>query len=160
VVTPRIEYRWRGDVSDDQLVALTESYGGNPEPGWWDRIRPHSLGWVTAHLADGTAVGFVNVAWDGGDHAFLLDTKVHPQHQRRGIGTGLVKQAALQAKQAGCEWMEVDFEDEERLARFYFDACRFRPTHAGLLHLPDLVDPTESAGSGSGAELDRHGGLL
>ena len=37
--------------------------------------------------------------------------------------------------------MEVDFEDEERLARFYFDACGFRPTHAGLIHLHDLVDP-------------------
>ena len=140
-MTSNIEYRWRSEVSDDDLVALTESCGGRSEPGWWDRVRSHSLGWVTAHLADGTPVGFVNVAWDGGDHAFLLDPKVHPEHQRRGIGTELVKLAALHAKQAGCEWMEADFEDEERLARFYFDACGFRPTHAGLIHLHDLVDP-------------------
>ncbi len=130
-----IEYRWRSEISDSDLVALTESYGGKSEPGWWYRIRPHSLGWVTAHLADGTPIGFVNVAWDGGDHAFLIDTKVRPEHQRRGIGTELVRLAALQAKRAGCEWMEVDLEDEERLARFYFGACGFHPTHAGLLHL-------------------------
>jgi GNAT superfamily N-acetyltransferase len=140
-VEPEIDYRWRGEISDDELVALTESHGGNAVSGWWDRIRPHSLGWVTARLTDGTPIGFVNVAWDGGDHAFLIDTKVRPEYQRRGIGTELVRLAALHAKRAGCEWMEVDFEDEARLAAFYLEACGFRPTHAGLLHLPDLDDP-------------------
>lgn len=78
----------------------------------------------------------MNVAWDGGDHAFLIDTKVHPDHQRRGIGTELVRIAARHAKTAGCEWMEVDFD--EGLEFFYYDACGFVPTRAGLLHLPDL----------------------
>ena len=129
-------FAWRGDARDDELVALTESHGGTAQAGWWDRIRPHSLGWVTARPGDGTLVGFVNVAWDGGDHAFLLDIKVRPDHQRRGIGTELVRIAIRQAKEAGCEWMEVDFD--EPLAPFYFGACGFRPTPAGLVHLPDL----------------------
>ena len=129
-------FAWRGDVSDDELVALTRSHGGAAERGWWNRIRPHSLGWVSARLEDGMLVGFVNVAWDGGDHAFLIDTKVRPDHQRRGIGTELVRTAVLHAKEAGCEWLEVDFD--EHLAPFYYDACRFVPTPAGLLHLPDL----------------------
>ena len=127
---------WRGDVSDDELVALTRSHGGAAERGWWNRIRPHSLGWVSARLEDGMLVGFVNVAWDGGDHAFLIDTKVHPDHQRRGIGTELARIATRHAKEAGCEWLEVDFD--EHLAPFYYDACGFVPTPAGLLHLPDL----------------------
>ena len=80
--------------------------------------------------------GLRDVAWDGGDHAFLIDTKVSPDQQRRGIGTELVRLAARRAKEAGCEWMEVDFEDG--LAPFYYDACGFVPTHAGLLHLPQL----------------------
>ena len=134
-----VEYRWRGAISDRELVTLTESHGARPEPGWWNRIRRHSLGWVTARLADGGLVGFVNVAWDGGDHAFLLDPKVRPDHQRRGIGTELVRLAALQAKRAGCEWLEVDFDEDAGLGPFYFDACGFRPTKAGLLYLPDLV---------------------
>src|SRR5258706_209505 len=71
-----IEYRWRGEISDAELVALTDSYGGMSSVGWWDGIRPYSLGWVAARLATGEAAGFVNVAWDGCDHAFLIDTKV------------------------------------------------------------------------------------
>lgn len=36
---------------------------------------------------------------------------------------------------AGCEWLHVDFLDE--LTPFYFDACGFRPTAAGLVRLRD-----------------------
>jgi GNAT superfamily N-acetyltransferase len=133
-----VRFAWRAEVTDDELVALTRSHGGNASPGWWDRIRGHSLGWVTARLDEGTLIGFVNVAWDGSDHAFLIDTKVRPDFQRRGIGTELVRLAARHAKEAGCEWMEVDFDDADRLAAFYFGACGFRPTNAGLLYLPDL----------------------
>lgn len=131
---------WRGDLTDDELVALTASHGGRAAPGWWESIRPHSLGWVTAREpTGGELVGFTNVAWDGGDHAFLLDPKVRPDHQRRGLGTTIVCLAAEKAAQAGCEWLHVDFEDTERLGRLYFGACGFRPTTAGLIRLPDLL---------------------
>ena len=132
-VTSDLRYEWRGEISDAELVALTESHGGTPEAGWWDRVRPHSLGWVTARCADGRAVGFVNVAWDGGNHAFLIDTKVRSDLQRRGIGTQLARIAADSARNAGCEWLHVDFRDE--LRAFYFEACGFEPTTAGLIAL-------------------------
>ena len=131
-----IEYRWRGPVTDTEMVALVAAHGGQSAAGWWDQVRPYSLGWVTARLPGADLVGFVNVAWDGGDHALLLDTKVAGEHQRRGIATELVGRAARHAKAAGCEWLHVDFE--EGLAAFYFDACGFRPTPAGLIHLPTL----------------------
>lgn len=131
-----VQFAWRAEVTDDELITLTGSHGGRAQPGWWDRVRPHSLGWMTARMDDGTLIGFVNVAWDGCDHAFLIDTKVRPDHQRRGIGTALVHIAAGEAKGAGCEWMEVDFD--EHLAPFYYGACGFAPTPAGLVHLPDL----------------------
>jgi GNAT superfamily N-acetyltransferase len=137
-----IEYRWRGPVTDAEMVALVIAHGGQPAAGWWDQIRPYSLGWMTARLGSGALAGFVNVAWDGGDHAFLLDTKVAGDHQRQGIATVLVGHAARHAKAAGCEWLHVDFE--EHLAPFYLDACGFRPTSAGLIHLPTapaLRDP-------------------
>jgi GNAT superfamily N-acetyltransferase len=78
-------------------------------------------------------VGFVNVAWDGADHAFLLDTKTRPTVQRRGIGTALVELAATQAQKAGCEWLHVDFTEE--LRTFYIDSCDFTPAPAGLKRL-------------------------
>jgi GNAT superfamily N-acetyltransferase len=133
-VVDDVRFEWRADASDEELVALTLSHGGETEAGWWDRIRPSSLGWVTARDPDGALVGFVNVAWDGGDHAFLIDTKVRGDRQRSGIGTELVRVATRRAKEAGCEWLHVDFD--EHLLTFYFDACGFRPTHAGLIRLP------------------------
>ena len=130
-------YRWRGDLDDEELSSLTVSCGGQPSDGWWDRIRPHSFGWITARPGDGSLVGFVNVAWDGRDHAFLLDQKVRPDHQHAGIGTELVRRAAAHAREAGCDWLHVDFDDD--LAPFYFGACGFQPTQAGLIHLPDTA---------------------
>ena len=132
---PAVVLAWRGPLPDGEMVELVRSHGGSPVPGWWDRIRPHSLGWVTAR-AGGTLVGFVNVAWDGGDHAFLLDTKTRRDRQREGIGAMVVGAAAAQAGAAGCEWLHVDFRPE--LRAFYLRACGFRPTDAGLIHLPSL----------------------
>lgn len=91
------------------MVGLIVSCGGRPVAGWWDQIQPFSLGWVTARSADGLLLGFVNVAWDGGDHAFLLDTKTRSDHQHRGIGTELVQRAIAEARATGCEWLHVDF---------------------------------------------------
>jgi ribosomal protein S18 acetylase RimI-like enzyme len=78
-------------------------------------------------------VGFVNVGWDGGVHAFILDTIVAPQAQRQGIGAEMVSIAVQEARKAGCEWLHVDLE--EHLRRFYFDRCGFKPTNAGLIKL-------------------------
>lgn len=119
---------------------LVLSHGGRPEPGWWPRIRGHSLGWVSARDHDGLLVGFVNVAWDGGDHAFLIDTKTRGSHQRRGIGRELVRVAEVNAAAAGCEWLFVDFGPE--LAPFYVGACGFTRTEAGLIRLrPPATGP-------------------
>jgi ribosomal protein S18 acetylase RimI-like enzyme len=131
-----VSYSWRELISDDEMVELVDSHGGRTMVGWWDRIQKHSLGWVSARDPSGVLVGFVNVAWDGGNHAFLLDTKTRGSRQRRGIGTKIVRQAAQQARAAGWEWLHVDFEIH--LAPFYFDACGFRSTQAGLIHLPSL----------------------
>lgn len=106
----------------------------------WDPVLARSLGWVCAH--DGARlVGFVNVAWDGGAHAFLLDTTVHPDHGRRGVGTALVREAAALARDGGAEWLHVDYEEE--LEPFY-RGCGFRPTPAGLLHLTGDLPPSGS----------------
>lgn len=129
-----VRIEWRADVSDAELVELTQSHGGQAQAGWWDRVRRHSLGWVTARTEDSALVGFVNVAWDGGDHAFLIDTKTRPTHQRQGLGVAVVRRAIAEVQAAGCEWLFVDFEPA--LAAFYLDACGFSDTPAGLVHLP------------------------
>lgn len=138
-MTDGIRCTWRGPITDAEMVALVESFGGHAVAGWWDQIRPHSLGWIAARDTSSSLVGFVNVAWDGGDHAFLIDTKTRGDRQREGIATEVVRLAAQHARMAGCEWLHVDFGGP--LEPFYFDACGFRPTTAGTIHLPSLPGP-------------------
>jgi GNAT superfamily N-acetyltransferase len=129
-----VAYEWRGVFENAEVNALhAEGFGHRPlADDWVAQVERHSLGWVCAR--DGSAlVGFVNVAWDGAVHAFVLDTLVTERVRRRGVGTGLIARAVDEARAAGCEWLHVDFDDD--LEAFYFDACGFVPTKAGLIAL-------------------------
>ncbi len=128
-----ITYEWRGLLTSAELEALHADAFGHERRGhdWTSRLQGHSLGWVCAR-SDSELIGFVNVAWDGGAHAFLLDTVVASPHRHRGVGTKLVDISVREAGKAGCEWLHADFED--RLSAFYFDSCGFRATRAGLVH--------------------------
>ncbi|MFC8075595.1 GNAT family N-acetyltransferase [Streptomyces sp. NPDC057307] len=129
-----ITYEWRGDFENTDVNVLhAEGFDHPPlDLDWLARVHRHSLGWVCARR-EGELVGFVNVAWDGGVHAFILDTMVGAALRRSGIGAGLVATAAEEARAAKCAWLHVDFDDD--LRAFYFDACGFRPTNAGLIAL-------------------------
>ncbi len=119
-----------------------------PNHAWRDfqPILSRSLTFVCAYYAE-RMVGFVNVAWDGGIHGFILDTTVHPDLQRRGIGRQLVQRAAAAAQDAGLEWLHVDYEPH--LEGFYH-GCGFRSTAAGLMQLqPNPHPPQAPAPSGT-----------
>lgn len=129
-----VRYEWRGSFDSREVNALhAEAFEHAPvDDDWDDRLRRLSLGWVIARDDDGL-VGFVNVAWDGGAHAFIVDTIVAARARRHGVGARLIEMARASAADAGCEWLHVDFEDH--LESFYFDACGFAPTTAGLIKL-------------------------
>lgn len=105
----------------------------------WDSHVEHSfipalarsLTYVCA-FAGSELVGFVNVAWDGDIHAFILDTTVRRSFQRRGIGTELLRRATQVATERGIEWLHVDYEPH--LSSFY-RGCGFRHTPAGVMNL-------------------------
>ncbi|HZM84622.1 MAG TPA: GNAT family N-acetyltransferase [Candidatus Limnocylindrales bacterium] len=124
----------RYPVTDNELNALhARAFGGEIRvTPWRERLKQHALTWVGA-FDSGRLVGFVQVCWDGGAHAFLLDTVVDPTWQHRGIGQRLVVAAAADSAAAGCEWLHVDFEPH--LTEFYLTKCGFTPTRAGLLRL-------------------------
>ena len=130
----QVEYRRSPPVTNAGLNALFADAW--PAPYVERDFRPvlsRSLGYVCAYL-DGEIVGFVNVAWDGGVHAFLLDTTVRTDLQRRGIGTELVRRAVELARAGGARWLHVDYE--ARLSEFY-RKCGFVPSQAGLIRLTD-----------------------
>jgi len=128
------QFEWRGEFNNRELNALHAEAFAHAilEIDWLSQVNIHSLGWVTARDA-GELVGFVNVAWDGDAHAFILDAIVSMEKRRQGIGTRLVEIAATEARAAGCEWLHVDFDEGHQL--FYLDACGFEPTPAGLMAL-------------------------
>jgi GNAT superfamily N-acetyltransferase len=129
-----ITYEWRGAFNNHEVNVLhAEAFKHRVlEDDWEGQVDEHSLGWVCARQGD-ELVGFVNVPWDGAIHAFIIDTMVASKAGRRGIGTRLVEVAVAEARAAGCEWLHVDFDDD--LRSFYFDACGFKPTNAGLIAL-------------------------
>ena len=132
-----IEPVWRGAFTSTEVLQLhAEAFGTRvfdvAEWDWRGLVEQHSLGWVTARSGS-DLVGFVNVVWDGSVHAWIQDVMVARAVRHAGLGRRLVDRAAEGAREAGCEWLHVDFEDQ--LAPFYLDACGFTPTKAGLLRL-------------------------
>ncbi|MBT8197877.1 MAG: GNAT family N-acetyltransferase [Acidimicrobiia bacterium] len=123
-----VDYRHRPVLDPDTLNALFAAAWGAPKPDY-ERVFDHSFTWIGAF--DGEAlVGFANVAWDGDVHFFLLDTTVHPDHQRRGIGRRLVEEA-IQACRGHGEWLHVD-GDQDVMDGLYFQAG-FESTPAGII---------------------------
>jgi GNAT superfamily N-acetyltransferase len=116
---------------DGAMQALWRVAWGGDGSRSFQLLLQRSLAHVGAYDGE-TLIGFVNVAWDGGVHAFILDTCVDPAYRRRGIALRLVERAAELARGRGAEWLHVDFEPH--LEAFYRQ-CGFGPTKAGLMRL-------------------------
>jgi ribosomal protein S18 acetylase RimI-like enzyme len=141
-----VRYDVRPELDPVLLNELFAAAWGKPKPGY-EVVFGHSFTWIAAWAGD-ELVGFVNVAWDGDAHFFLLDTTVHPAHQRKGIGRRLVEEAIETCRGHG-EWLHVDADED--LMRGLYEPCGFERTPAGLVDLtnvqsrePDAVSARES----------------
>ncbi len=128
-----IEYQNDPKLENEVLNALWSTAWGSSSPRDFQPILSRNLAHVGA-FAGARLVGFVNVARDGGIHAFILDTCVDPEFRRRGIASALVARAKTLAGERGAEWLHVDFEPH--LTGFY-RGLGFAPTEAGLIRLQD-----------------------
>lgn len=105
--------------------------------GRWSVMTTGEGRWTAGVLA-GCAHAKVTT-WSAGSTSLGTAGSVRPGHDRRadarhrGIGTHLVGVAVERARLVGCEWLHLDFEDE--VAAFYFEACGFTPTPAGVIAL-------------------------
>ena len=76
-----MDLRVRFAVDDQALSDLHSRAFGYAAPSvvsWSQRLQRHSLTWIGA-FDRGSLVGFVHGCWDGGSHAFALDT-AGPHH--------------------------------------------------------------------------------
>lgn len=95
-----VALRVRTPVADEELSALfVAGWPGHRNTGF-ARVHERSLTWISAWRGERLA-GYVNVATDGGIHAFVLDTTVHPDERRHGLGQRLVRAAEDEARAAG-----------------------------------------------------------
>ncbi|MCC7448281.1 MAG: GNAT family N-acetyltransferase [Anaerolineae bacterium] len=124
-------YRVNPPITNDVLNNLFRASWSFHHDTNFQVVLTHSLLYLCAYHNE-AIIGFVNVAWDGGIHAFLLDTTVHPAYRRQGIGLQLVRQAAALAQAKGIHWLHVDYEPH--LHHFYQE-CGFEHTEAALLRL-------------------------
>jgi GNAT superfamily N-acetyltransferase len=128
---PAVVYRTSPAVNNDTLNSLFSAAWPDHAETDFMPVLNRSLAYICAYQGE-RLIGFVNLAWDGGIHAFLLDTTVHPDLRRQGTGRKLVEHAIIAAKERGIEWISVDFEPH--LRDFYY-GCGFRPTDAGVINL-------------------------
>ena len=119
------------ELTNEQMNTLFSSAWPSHKPRDFRPLLERSLAYV-ATFDQSTLVGFVNIAWDGGVHGFILDTTVHADYQRQGIGLMLLKEAKRIAEQHNLEWLHVDFLPEYES---FYRKAGYRPTLAGLLEI-------------------------
>ncbi|ENN87854.1 putative acetyltransferase protein [Rhizobium freirei PRF 81] len=129
----QIEFRDDPDPGNEALNTLWANAWDARSARDFSPILSRSLAHVGA-FAGTQLVGFVNVAWDGGIHAFILDICVDREFRRQGIASGLLQRAKILTRDRGAEWLHVDFEPH--LINFY-RRTGFAPTEAGLMRLRD-----------------------
>ena len=126
-----IEIRPNSPVTDEQLNELFIAAWPGHRRRSFRPVFAASLAYLCAFAGE-RLVGYVNVAWDGCTHAFLLDPTVLPEFRRRGIGRRLVRQAVEAARDRGVTWVHVDYVPE---LREFYARCGFQRTEAGLICL-------------------------
>ncbi|MBA2273865.1 MAG: GNAT family N-acetyltransferase [Actinobacteria bacterium] len=127
-----VDYKVNPSLRPEDLASLMKESWGEETKHDYEAVLNRSYAFVCAYFPEDRLVGFVNLLWDGGAHVFLVDTTVHPDVQRRGIGQTLVKTAISIANQSGAEWVHVDYE---RYLGDFYTGCGFHSTPAGLIRL-------------------------
>ena len=123
----KVEYLINPAVTNTVLNALFTQSWDNHEEKDFTLPHQHSLAYIEKEV-----VGYVNIAWDGNIHGFVLNPTVHPKWRRKGIGTGLLQKTAQVARESGIHWLHVDYEPH---LKGFYHKFGFRHTEAGLLSL-------------------------
>gem|GEM_PF-585776 len=121
-------------VSPEELASLRRSVGW-PVEGDYERLLDENVFSVSARL-DGRLVGFLQVV--GSPHGDLLihDVCVHPQVQRRGVGTRLMEIALDACQRWNPRGVNVLFEEKNRP---FFERFGFRIMLGGYMDSMTLL---------------------
>ena len=119
-----------GPVHAGEIEELRAAVGWDRSEGIYQHVLHRHYAYYTARGEDGSLVGYVSVLSDGIADAFLLDLMVHPEYQRAGLGSRLVRTAVAEMKRAGIRCVQVTFSDH--LEPFYAQ-CGFHIFKGGII---------------------------
>jgi len=112
------------------IADLREAVGYERAEGDYPRVYEGYGATAAAYDGKGRLVGWCASVDDGVRHAFLVDVIVHPDLQRRGIGSALLGRVVAAELAAGISIVHADFAAST--APFY-ERNGFRPSAAGIL---------------------------
>lgn len=114
-----IHYKDNTPISIDSLTQLYQSVGWRNyynDPAIMNQLLPGSWHYISA-WEDDQLVGLIRTISDGCYILYIQDILVHPDYQRRAIGTSLVKQMLERAKDM--QQIILTTDDTERTIQFY-----------------------------------------
>ena len=114
-----INYKDNTPISIDSLTQLYQSVGWRNyynNPAIMNQLLPGSWHYISA-WEDDQLVGLIRTISDGCYILYIQDILVHPDYQRRAIGTSLVKQMLERAKDM--QQIILTTDDTEKTIQFY-----------------------------------------
>lgn len=117
-----MEIREYGEYKEDEILRLYASVGWTAYTDDPSALRSgfeNSL-LILGAYEGGELIGLIRAVGDGATIVFIQDILVLPEHQRRGVGTALVKAAVGRFR--GVRQIELVTDDTEKTIRFYKSA--------------------------------------
>lgn len=111
-----IRYDVKGAVEPKQIAELRQSVGWNGMESSYIKSLENSYFYICCY-DENNLIGFLDVVSNGVTDAYIQDVIVHPDYQRKGIGTNLINTAIDKLKQDHIYAISVLFDEE--LAPFY-----------------------------------------
>lgn len=106
-----VEIEQEGKVTDIEIEKLRSSVGWDNKTGSFLVLSKRLYTYFTARK-DGKLIGFIDILSDGIADAYLQDLVVHPDFQRKGIGSKLVKRAIRFLQKNNIKFIQVTFHPE------------------------------------------------
>lgn len=114
-----MEIKLYQSYAEAEILALYRAVGWS---SYYD--RPRMVGAAFANslcilgaYEEGRLVGFLRAVGDGASILFIQDIVVHPEHQRRGIGTALMR--AILGRYPAVYQTELATDNTEKTVAFY-----------------------------------------
>lgn len=112
-------------VIGEEIESLRVAVGWDKFEGKYNYIQNKMYTHYTVR-SNKSLIGFLNILSDGIGDAFLIDLMVHPDFQKKGIGSALVKKAIVDLKSEGIKCVQVTFCQplEAFFKKFGFHICK------------------------------------